>query len=358
MLQFQLALTGINNSFESVLHQVSWWWWAVAFSLAVLTSAAAGALTARAYLRRRLPEQAFLPVLRESSAPASPFESLVPESKFVSVDGIEIHYLQLVPKTTQAVQDVVLLHGIGASTFVWRYLFATFQARHSGCRITAFDLPGFGKSSKSRKLDLGLDAQANSIAAACHALGLQNPILVGSSMGGTIALWMAKKFPDRFGKLVALSPATEAANIPRQIRHMRFGSSYLRRALNRKTMRFILGHVVTRTAMISDEVVDSYLQPFLDNGDAVHAFFAATSVIADRRIPRELAGLESQILVIYGDRDRMVSRRSLEFLVSLLPNALLIRHPDGGHHIMEDEPDWLFDQLNQFMLKSGPENID
>jgi pimeloyl-ACP methyl ester carboxylesterase len=123
-----------------------------------------------------------------------------------------------------------------------------------------------------------------------------------------------------------------------------------RRALNRRLMKTLLGAVVARRELITPEVVDAYLNPFLDTGEATHTFIAATSVLSDSRLPGALAEVKSEVLIAYGERDRMVTRRSIERLAELLPRVQLLTHPEGGHHIMEDEPAWTARHLEEFFL--------
>ena len=279
---------------------------------------------------------------KKIETPTTPeaLEALVPDSKFVDVNGARIHYIQ-----AGEGPDVVLLHGIGASVFIWRFVFPLLQVRY---RVTAIDLPGFGKSCKEAKRDYGLDAQTEMIAQTLTTLNINEPLIVGSSMGGAISLWLAKLYPERFKKIAALSPATDRSLVPSAVQHFATAAPLLRRALNKRTMRAILGRVLTRRDLITEKVVDAYLEPFLDKGDGVRAFWSATSLLSDRRLPSGLKDLAAKILIIYGERDMMVPRRSIDRLLKLIPNARLLTHSEGGHHIMEDEPQWIADALETY----------
>jgi pimeloyl-ACP methyl ester carboxylesterase len=224
-------------------------------------------------------------------------------------------------------------------------LFPILQARH---RVTALDLPGFGKSAKSSREDYGLDAQCQRVQQALNALGIEHAHLVGSSMGGAIALWLGKIAPERFSKLAVLAPATDSSLIPNQARYLSSLAPVLRHAVNRRTMKVLLSAVVTKKELITEQVTDAYLQPFLDHGDATAAFWGATALLADPRLPSALAGHTGDIAVIYGEKDRMVSRASIDRLLTLVPRATFITHPDGGHHLMEDEPAWTAKHLEIF----------
>jgi pimeloyl-ACP methyl ester carboxylesterase len=259
----------------------------------------------------------------------------------VVVDNLKIHYLQ-----AGRGRDVILLHGIGASVYVWRFIFPLLEKRF---RVTAIDLPGFGKSHKDVRRDYGLDAQTALIGKTIKTMGLRDPILVGSSMGGAIALWLARSEPLRFKKVVALAPATDSRLVPSSLQHFSPFSPLFRRTLNRKTMKLMLKRIITKHSLITDEVVEAYLEPFLDRGDSVRTFWSALSLLADPRLPKDLSAVSADVLVIYGERDLLVSRRSIDRLMKTLPHARLVLHRQAGHHIMEDEPEWLSETIMTFL---------
>lgn len=298
---------------------------------------------------RRPPRPSTVPWSREHSEQMlTKWKQFWPESRFIELDELKLHYVQ-----AGEGPDLVLLHGIGASVYVWRYLFAALSLPdgRDHFRVTAIDLMGFGKSSKPRNGDYGLDRQTEVVARAIDQLGLQTPIVIGSSMGGSIALWLGKKYPDTFRKLMVLAPHTESSLIPRTARYLSVMRPLLKKFVNRDSFRLFLGYVLARRSLITDELVDAYLEPFLDQGESLNAFFLATSLLADRRLPRELSQVQSDVLVVYGEKDFMVSRESVEILTDSLPHAELITHPEGGHHLMEDEPMWLCEQIIAFAAK-------
>jgi len=276
--------------------------------------------------------------------PPPELRALIPESRFIEINDLNIHYVQ-----AGRGPDLVLLHGIGASVFSWRFLLPLLE-RHF--RVTAIDLPGFGRSSKPGDRDYGLDSQVSAVNDTLKGLGIGHAILVGSSMGGVIALWLAKCYPENFEKVIALAPATDPNLVPEVIHHLDGLIPFLRWALNRHTMRVILKRVIARHEIIDDDVVDSYLSPFLDEGDSIRAFWLATKLIADRRIPEEFSGLKARVLIIYGDRDLRVPRRVIDQLARTLPQATLLTHDGGGHHIMEDEPVWTAETIVKFVSEN------
>lgn len=105
-------------------------------------------------------------------------------------------------------QPVVCLHTAGADSRQWRFILndADFTNRH---RIIAFDMPWHGKSLPPdgfETVEYLLDTQTyiKTVLAFCDALGLENPILAGCSMGGRIALQIAALHPGAFAGYIAI----------------------------------------------------------------------------------------------------------------------------------------------------------
>ncbi len=73
-------------------------------------------------------------------------------------------------------------------------------------RVTAVDRPGHGLSRRRRLVDASPWRQAAILHDCAHAIGLERPVLVGHSYGGTVAMAYALLFPDDVAGLVALAP--------------------------------------------------------------------------------------------------------------------------------------------------------
>ena len=92
---------------------------------------------------------------------------------------------------------LVLLHGLGASTFTWRHILPAL----------ARDLKGFGRSEKPFDHRYSAADQAALVAAFIRKRELAGVTLVGHSFGGTVALLTALKLirePNRIERLVII----------------------------------------------------------------------------------------------------------------------------------------------------------
>lgn len=92
---------------------------------------------------------------------------------------------------------VVLVHGWAMHSGVWRD-FARALARH--CQVTCVDLPGHGRSGKISPFAL------EQISAALAASLPEQPCCwLGWSLGATVVLDIAERFPERVSSLVLLA---------------------------------------------------------------------------------------------------------------------------------------------------------
>ncbi|MGB9985776.1 alpha/beta fold hydrolase [Salarchaeum japonicum] len=133
------------------------------------------------------------------------------EGRYVTVelDGVNhrIYYEAAGPK-----DGIPLLcqHTAGCNNQQWRHILNDDEITEN-FRVIAYDLPRHGKSippsSESwwaDQYDLTAERFTDTIVSIADALELDNPIFIGSSMGGTITLELGDWYPDRFRALIGL----------------------------------------------------------------------------------------------------------------------------------------------------------
>ena len=101
-------------------------------------------------------------------------------------------------------------HTAGCNNQQWRHILTDPEITEH-FRVIAYDLPRHGKSvpptSESwwaDQYDLTADRFTETIVSIADALELEEPVFIGSSMGGTITLELADWYPDRFQALIGL----------------------------------------------------------------------------------------------------------------------------------------------------------
>jgi pimeloyl-ACP methyl ester carboxylesterase len=269
-----------------------------------------------------------------------------PLSRQVEIDGFRVHYQQL-----GLGPSLLLVHGIGSSIFCWRFLVRRLS---KSFRVTVLDLPGFGASDKLPDADYGLDAQTERLAKFMETLSLGPSFVVGCSMGGAISLWLAKRYPDLVTRLAVIAPAAHRKVVFFDTRPLlglvrTVGNVFVTPYLIEKIYR----RVVSRQDLVTTTAIAEYYRPFSESKEAAICFWKANELLRDARMPEALATLTQDVLVLYGQRDKMVRSQYLNEIVQVLQTRIegraeLALHPDGGHHLMEDEPDFVLGKLNVF----------
>jgi sigma-B regulation protein RsbQ len=104
-------------------------------------------------------------------------------------------------------QPMVFAHGFGCDQNMWRFVAPAFEDRY---RVVLFDHVGAGGSDLSAYDEdtyASLEGYARDVLELCAELELEDVVFVGHSVSGMIGVLAAKEEPDRFARLVLVSPS-------------------------------------------------------------------------------------------------------------------------------------------------------
>ncbi|SFM58178.1 alpha/beta fold hydrolase [Shimia aestuarii] len=150
-----------------------------------------------------------------------------PTGAFQPVTGGTIHYVEAGPKEAQ---PIVLIHGLAGNLHHFTYAMVDILAKSH--HVIALDRPGSGYSTRVDDGQATLEAQATMIWEFLDRQGITNPVLVGHSLGGAVALAMTLERPDAPAALALLCPATQPqAGIPDVFRPLHLKWRGMRRVL-------------------------------------------------------------------------------------------------------------------------------
>jgi pimeloyl-ACP methyl ester carboxylesterase len=128
-----------------------------------------------------------------------------PAGRFVDVAGGRLHYIERGPRDAPA--TIVLIHG--ASGNAADPMLALGERLSRTMRVIAFDRPGHGRSDRIGGEDAHSPArQAAVLREGLTALGIPKVVVVGHSLGGSVALALALDHPEAIGGLALLSPVS------------------------------------------------------------------------------------------------------------------------------------------------------
>ena len=131
-----------------------------------------------------------------------------PMRKTLTVKGLALHYLEW---GEAEAPPIVCVHGYTGSADAFNALARHLQDRY---RILALDVRGHGESAWSPTGAYGYADQAGDLVEFAARLGLEEFVLIGTSMGGIIAMAYAAEHTDRLSGLVIndIGPDTEAGS--------------------------------------------------------------------------------------------------------------------------------------------------
>jgi esterase len=121
---------------------------------------------------------------------------LEPASQAIDVNGLRVHYLDW---GNPGAPPVVCVHGYTSSAQAFNALARRFHDRY---HFVAMDVRGHGESAWSPAGAYQYRDQVGDLAAVVDKLGLSRFTLIGTSMGGIIAMAYAGAHPDRLTHLV------------------------------------------------------------------------------------------------------------------------------------------------------------
>ncbi|HZI49821.1 MAG TPA: alpha/beta hydrolase, partial [Pyrinomonadaceae bacterium] len=131
-----------------------------------------------------------------------PFAQPASSSVVNASDGVPIHY----EVQGKGEPTLVFIHCWSCNRHLWDNQVAEFSKTH---RIVTIDLPGHGESGMDRK-HWSVESFGDDVKTVVAKLDLKRVVLIGSSMGGPIALEAARRMPDR---VVGIVPVDTLQNV-------------------------------------------------------------------------------------------------------------------------------------------------
>jgi pimeloyl-ACP methyl ester carboxylesterase len=270
-----------------------------------------------------------------------------PKSRFLSVDGINFHYLDFPAPGPQ----VLLLHGLGSSTYTWEETAPRLQA--AGFHVYALDLKGSGGSDKPPGADYDLNTLRDEIDRWLKALGLRQVIFVGNSLGGSLGLLLALEKPERISRLVLIAAAAYLRKLPWVFRLARLplAGALSRLLFRRGVIRLAMRQAFFSPERVSAERVAAYYERLREPGglEAQIALVRGLDLEKLGRCEARLPTISIPSLLIWGENDPWVPPVIGQRLAQALPRATLQIIPRCGHAPQEELPDDTARLILQFL---------
>ncbi|MPY78577.1 MAG: alpha/beta fold hydrolase [Actinophytocola sp.] len=272
--------------------------------------------------------------------------------------GVGLHIRRTEPGLSPDGADTaVYVHGLGGSSTNWTDLGALLAPWGSGIAV---DLPGFGFSEPEPGFDFTLAAHADQVARFIAGLGNGPVHLLGNSMGGAVAALLAGSRQELVKTLTLISPAVpDLRPLPSRLSDPRMALAYLpvvgrtvRRQLAAMTSRERAERVIELCFADPSSFPESRLAELADeHGARLHLPWALTALNrtttdiirvwlarGPRSIWTALRAVTAPSLVVWGDRDKVISARKAKRTARMLRNGTLLMLPEVGHVAQMEQP--------------------
>lgn len=241
--------------------------------------------------------------------------------------------------------ELVLVHGVTDSHSTWHHLQHTLAERY---RTHAVDLPAHGLSDNPEK-PLTLEQMGRAVLAYVER-ACEGPVLVvGNSMGGGVAMAMARHAPGRVRALCLLNSLG-----------VRFPPPPGLSALRRWPLAELAARAAQNPARGREFLRENYAPTFRASDDDVHRFWSHWAIaerpaalrallkVIDAAEPAPwLSALAQPVAVVHGDQDRTIPLWVASKLVSHLPRARLYALAGVGHQPQVECPHRVVELLEE-----------
>jgi pimeloyl-ACP methyl ester carboxylesterase len=252
-----------------------------------------------------------------------------PEFKFLTIDGKRLETLRYPPAGPGADATIVMLHeGLG-SIAMWKD-FPEQVAEATGCGVLAYSRSGHGKSERlAEKRSVGFIHHEGTVVLPelLAKLGIQRPILLGHSDGGSIALIYAGTWPERLRGLILEAPHVF-------VEEFGLRSTVAIRKLYESTD---LRQKLSRYHEHADEMFRGWNDIWLD------------PQFREWNIEGFLGAISCPTLVIQGESDEYGTVAHVEAIHRGVTGAQALILPRCGHSPHRDQPELTLDVISKFI---------
>jgi pimeloyl-ACP methyl ester carboxylesterase len=233
----------------------------------------------------------------------------------------------------------LLFHGYADSADTWRLTLA--RLAREGRRAVAVDLPGFGAADALTPDPILPQLDQFAAAAVRYAAGRNRApvVAVGNSLGGCVVLRLAERHGDRLAGVVGVAPAGLEMS---RLLYLVQRDPVLRSLISLPTpvpafvLRAAVARLYRQLAFATPDAIDpgvitSFTFHHRQRARVAHYLDTAHRLIPELRRPFELEQVSLPVLLVWGDRDRLVFSRGASRVLDAVPGSRLELLRGVGH---------------------------
>jgi pimeloyl-ACP methyl ester carboxylesterase len=251
---------------------------------------------------------------------------------------------------------IALFHGWADSADTWRQALALIARQ--GRRAIAVDLPGFGTADP---LDDGpvlpqLDDFAHAAVRYLRGSRDEPVVAAGNSLGGCVVLRLAQRHPSRLAGVVPVAPAgLDMSRLLYLVQRDPVIRSLLAlptpvpaAVLRGAVARLYLQLAFAAPAAIDHELVSAFTWHHRRRADVGRYLHTLRRLVPELRQAFEPERISVPVLLIWGDRDRLLFHRGAQRILEAVPDSRLELLEDIGHCPQVEAPERFTELLLAF----------
>ncbi len=269
----------------------------------------------------------------------------------LDIDGRAIRYVDAGTGPT-----VLLIHGLGLSWHVWAANLTDLVRDH---RVIAVDLPGFGGSDPRPWGDRDLAPYADDLATLLDRVEAGPPTVVGHSLGGVVAQWLALRLGSGcHGLLLAASAGMKLSRVRFEsliatvtaLRTLFYSPRVADGLLRIPALRqAILGGLVVNRDALSEKFLRLMLA-----GYAAPGHWRTICAARGDRVHQRIGELGVPTTLVVGGSDRLITPALTRRLAATIPGAAYYEWPDVGHGPQVERPTEFADLVRGLAGRTSP----
>ena len=212
-------------------------------------------------------------------------------------------------------------------------------------RTYALDFWGFGESGKKRETYAVQDF-VSLVNQFMEQLGIMNAPLVGHSMGGTVSLSVAIRYPERVSKVVVVGSPIVGSSLAVPLKLA--GYRPIAFMLFNMMGGFRLALKAASPIICRDERFSEMMDRDLSR-TTLESFLLSIASLRRTDLRPMLDQIKVPAMGMYGDRDVIVHPKQWQPMQKGIAHAHIERFPLAGHFLMLEEPQQFAERLKSFL---------
>jgi pimeloyl-ACP methyl ester carboxylesterase len=278
-------------------------------------------------------------------AAQAPGTARQPEDRFVTSDGLRIHYLDW---GNPSAPPFVMLHGIDRIARTFDHVAPHFTDRY---HVIAMDLRGHGDSGWDPEGRYLVEDHAGDLEALVRTLGLRNITLWGNSTGGRVVQVFAGLHPELVAAVIAEDVGPER---PRSI-----ADAYARRVKQEENGWGGPDELLAQMRASPQPLPAVVLEPYVRYGtkrreDGRLVWKRDPNLVkgfVETELWRYVRAVKAPILYVLGGRSTIVPAATQEELKRALPQVRIVTMPGLGHYPSDEQPGEFVKIVDDFLRR-------